>query len=84
MASTEEQIAESLPGRSGEARCWKGPVMTVEIEPAQTEVVEKKKTGTKTFAPEQERRRSISLWDERAAKVGKRYPVRPNAKIKSD
>lgn len=58
--------------------------MTVEVEPAQTEVTKKKKTGTKTFVPEQERRGSISLWDEGTAKVGRRYPIRIKAKIKSD
>jgi hypothetical protein len=59
--------------------------MTVEIESAQTEVIEKKKKAkTKTFVPKQERHRSISLWDEGTGKIGKRYPMRANANIKSD
>lgn len=56
------------PRRTGEAACWKGPVMTVELEPAQTEVLEKKKKRKKTFEQKRETKRSISLWDERDAK----------------
>ena len=61
-------LCHGYPRRKGEAACWKGPVMTVEIEPAQTEVLEKKKKRRKTFEQKRDTKRSISLWDERDAK----------------
>lgn len=57
--------------------------MTVEIKSAQTEVMEKKKKKIRTFEPEREQKRTISLWDEHDDQTDarKKLPLRVTSRL---